>query len=192
MMIRRAHVMMILSLVSLLALAACGGGSESADAGRSEASASGAAAGAQIGGQPGQTAPDFELDRVAGGGSLSLSSLRGKVVMVDFWDTWCGPCRVALPHLQALDNDYGDDLIVVGIAMGRYGRDNVRQFIEQNNLTMEMVLFNQDMQLLQNFGGIEGIPTTILIDRDGVVVERWIGGHGKAVYETAVRKALGV
>ncbi len=60
-----------------------------------------------------------------------MSSLRGKAVIVDFWDTWCPPCIKALPHLQELSVTYGDDLVVVAVALGREGEDKVRAFTRE-------------------------------------------------------------
>jgi peroxiredoxin len=166
--------------MSLAAIAACGSqdGSESGSATNQRA------------GEKGSTAPDFALERVEGG-TLSLSSLRGKAVIVDFWDTWCPPCRKALPDLQEISDEYGPDLVVVGVAMAQEGKDKVRAFTRKHGLTFEMVLFNQDPELIRAFGGIRSIPTTFLIDHEGVIREKWVGAAPKSAYEKAVRGVLG-
>ena len=138
----------------------------------------------------GSQAPDFTLKRIEGG-ELQLSSLRGKAVVVDFWDTWCPPCIKALPHLQELSETYSDDLVVVGVAMGREGEEKVRAFVKKHGLTFTMVLFDNDPQLISDFGGIQSIPTTFLIDGDGVIREKWVGAFGKAEYERAIRSVIG-
>ena len=138
----------------------------------------------------GSMAPDFTLKKI-NGGELQLSSLRGKAVIVDFWDTWCPPCRKALPHLQELSETYSDDLVVVGVALGREGEDKVRAYTKEHGLTFEMVMFNNDTKLINDFGGIQSIPTTFLIDADGVIQEKWVGGFGKETYENAVKTVLG-
>jgi peroxiredoxin len=149
-----------------------------------------AAPAAAVAGGKGSPAPDFTLKKLSGG-ELQLSSLRGKAVILDFWDTWCPPCKKALPHLQELSETYSDDLVVVGVAMGREGEDKVRSFTKAKGLTFEMVLFNNDMNLIKNYGGFQSIPTTFLIDEDGVVREKWVGAFSKAEYERALKEVLG-
>ncbi len=142
-----------------------------------------------VGGRPGQQAPDFELKRLAGG-VLNLHQLRGKVVLLDFWDTWCGPCRIALPHLQALSTEYPGDLVVVGVAMAQEGEQKVRQYVTSQKLTFEMVLYSQESSIVQDLGGMRGIPTTYLIGADGVIINKWVGAKPKATYEKAVLAAI--
>ena len=141
-------------------------------------------------GTKGSPAPDFTLKRLDGS-DLQLSSLRGKAVIIDFWDTWCPPCKAAMPHFQALSEQYADEVVVVGVALGREGEAKVRKFAADYGITFEMVMFNNDPDLIQAFGGIQSIPTTFLVDADGVIREKWIGGHGKAVYEQGIKNLLG-
>ena len=178
-----------LALVALLGLtlvAGCGGGEENSAA----ADAGGAPAGTAFGSTEGSVAPDFTLPRLAGG-ELSLSQFRGKAVIVDFWDTWCPPCRRALPHLQELSQTYAGDLVVIGVAFGQEGEQKVRSYTAENGLTFEMVLFQESSSILQDFGGIQSIPTTFLIDRDGVIRKKWVGAADKDAYEAAIVAAIG-
>jgi len=168
-------------LLSALALAGCG----SADDKGAQADAS------QVGGEVGNLAPDFTLPRVNGGEPLTLSSLKGKTVLVDFWDTWCPPCREALPHLQELSLTYSEDLVVVGLALGQEGAVKVKDFTNKHGLTFEMVIWDDDQELIKSFGGIEAIPTTFLIDADGVIQKKWEGATTKAGYEAAIKKVIG-
>ena len=180
-----------LGLLLTLSLAAgCGSktGTDSRE-GQSSGQANVAAVAEGVGSNPGDIAPDFTLKRLDGS-DLNLASLRGKVVIVDFWDTWCPPCRRAMPHLQELSETYGDDLVVVGVAFGREGADKVRSYTRENELTFEMVLFEQSSSILTDFGGIQSIPTTFLIGADGVIREKWVGGNEKRVYEQAVIAAI--
>jgi len=181
----RSTMLKITLVLLAVTLASCGRDDQES------ASTSGAtgsdAASAQIGGQVGNTAPAFTLARI-GGGDLSLVDLRGKVVLVDFWATWCPPCRMAMPHLQELSQEYADQLVVVGISMDQGGARVVEPFVAKEQLTFEVVL--QDNKVVQQFGGIMSIPTTFLIDQDGRIVGKWIGYQTKAVYEGAIKKAL--
>jgi peroxiredoxin len=168
-------------LLSALVLTGCGSGDDNG----AQADAS------QVGGEVGNQAPDFTLPRVNGADSLTLSSLKGKVVLVDFWDTWCPPCREALPHLQELSLAYSEDLVVVGLALGQEGDAKVKAFTEKHGLTFEMVVWDKDQKLIDSFGGIEAIPTTFLIDADGVIQKKWEGATTKAGYEAAIKKVIG-
>ena len=181
-----------LTLILILALAliaGCGSDTENDTEAETYGQVSATAAVA-VGSTPGAMAPDFTLKNLAGG-NLTLSDLRGKAVIVDFWDTWCPPCRKALPHLEELSQTYGDDLVVVGVAFGREGEAKVNAYIQAHNLTFEMVLFEETSTILTDFGGIQSIPTTFLIDANGVIVEKWVGGLDKATYEKAVVATIG-
>ena len=145
-----------------------------------------------VGAAKGNLAPNFNLKKIDGG-QLELSSLKGKAVLIDFWDTWCPPCRKALPHLQEISDAYAGDLVVVGVAMGRDGEDKVRAYVQDNNLTFEFVLADAPQYtVMRDFGGVQSIPTTFLVDRDGVIQNIWTGAMPKAEYEKAVRTVLGV
>lgn len=172
-----------------LALPGCGSDAEQADV-AADNTATEAQVSPPVAAGKGSMAPDFTLQKI-NGGELQLSSLRGKAVIVDFWDTWCPPCRKALPHLQELSETYSDDLVVVGVALGREGVDKVRAYTKDHGLTFEMVLLNNNSKLVNDFGGIPSIPTTFLIDADGIIQEKWVGAFGKETYEKAVITVLG-
>lgn len=170
-----------LIVILLAAVAGCG----SRDQGGAAAGGTAAAVAAK-----GAPAPDFTLEKV-GGGTIHLADLRGRAVIVDFWDTWCPPCRRALPHLQELDNEFGDRLDVVGVAFGRDGKDAVAKFLTAHNLTFPCALMDPDYATARAYGGLQSIPTTFLIDPEGVVRDIWVGGYDKATYEVAVKQVLG-
>ena len=143
-----------------------------------------------VGSAVGNLAPEFDLERIDGG-QLKLSELRGQAVLIDFWDTWCPPCREAMPHLQALSVQYEDELEVVGVAIGRDGKAAVAKFVQDRGLTFPVVLIDQQYQTAQDFGGIQSIPTTILVDGDGIIRHVWVGGQTKHAYEQVIRQVLG-
>ena len=174
-------------LLLMLVLAGCGGADDS-DQPATGATADAAATPAVFG--KGSPAPEFRLEKVDGG-QLAYADLRGKVVLIDFWDTWCPPCRAALPHLQELSEQYAGRAEVVGIALGRDGKAKVAAFIQQQGLTFPMVLADSEYEIVKAFGGVSSIPTSFLINADGVIVEKWIGGQSKAEYERGIRAALG-
>jgi len=140
----------------------------------------------------GTQAPDFTLSDLEGG-EVSLSSLRGKVVFIDFWATWCPPCRESLPHTQSLsqhERAKSGDLVVLAVN-AQEAPDKVKKFMQDNNYSFR-VLLDKDGKVLDSFK-VRGIPTFVLIDREGKVAWVQVGfgpGTEKAL-EEAVSKALG-
>ena len=133
-------------------------------------------------------APDFTLPQM-GGGSFTLSSLSGKVVILDFWATWCGPCRVEIPDFISLQEDYGDrGLEVVGISLDRDKEAVVGPFVEKMGMNYTIVFGDRDVT--QRYGGIRGIPTTFLLDRSGNIVKKWVGVTSKETFENEIKKLL--
>jgi thiol-disulfide isomerase/thioredoxin len=133
-----------------------------------------------VGGRPGNLAPDFALADL-NGQVVRLSDLRGNVVLVDFWATWCGPCKAALPHLQEIHNMYGDKgVTIVAIAMDNSGAKIVRPFVDKQKLSFKVVLPSDEID--RKFGGIRGLPTTFIIAPDGTVYKRYMGYQRKEVF----------
>jgi cytochrome c biogenesis protein CcmG/thiol:disulfide interchange protein DsbE len=138
-------------------------------------------------------APEFALSNVAGG-TLRLSDLRGKVVLLDFWATWCGPCRAGIPHLNELYKaNKGKGLEVVGISVDRgqgavSGLEVVRNFTQK--MPIEYSLVMADGATVRAYGGIQSIPTAFLVDRAGRVRKRYVGLQPQQVFEHDVKELL--
>lgn len=189
--VMRKVLFLTLTVSFVLALsltAGCGSKTEADSKGASGVDTSGLVTGASVG----NLAPDFKLENI-NGGSIELSSLKGKVVIIDFWDTWCPPCKRAMPTLQQLSQSYEGDLVIVGVALGRDGVAKVRSFVEEKGLTFQFALADAPQYtVLRDYGGVQSIPTTFLVDRDGVIRNIWTGEMPQATYEGAIRTALGV
>jgi thiol-disulfide isomerase/thioredoxin len=113
----------------------------------------------------------------------------GKVVIVDFWDTWCGPCKMEIPHFIELYSQYrGKGLEIVGVAFGRNGKDAVKQFTQQNGMNYTSTLFNEEAQKM--FGAPQAIPTTYIIDQQGNVVDKVVGYRDKSYFEAKIKSLL--
>ncbi len=113
----------------------------------------------------------------------------GKVVIVDFWDTWCGPCRKEIPHFVELYSQYqGKGLEIVGVAFGRQGKDAVRKFGDDMGINYTSTLFNEEAQKI--FGAPNSIPTTFIIDQNGEIVEKVVGYRDKAFFEGKIKSLL--
>lgn len=134
-------------------------------------------------------APDFEA-KALDGKTLRLSGLRGKVVLLDFWATWCGPCEETIPHLLELYRLHGArGLEIVGISVDDTDSD-VPPFVAQHGMRYPVVV-DSDKDLLELYG-VRSIPTSVLVDREGRIRGRWLGSGDEVEreLEAAVLKLL--
>jgi cytochrome c biogenesis protein CcmG/thiol:disulfide interchange protein DsbE len=137
-------------------------------------------------------APAFTLERLDGEGELALSSLRGKAVVLNFWASWCIPCKEEAPHLEEVWQDKrADGLVVVGLDAKDFRRD-ARSFAERFDLTFPIV-FDGAGSTLSDWG-VTGFPETFVIDRQGRVVESFVGAvnsdEDRARLRAATERAL--
>jgi len=144
-------------------------------------------AAAPVPGEVGARMPEFRLKDTSGR-EVSSEDFRGKVLLVDFWATWCEPCKVEMPCFQDLQNRYGDrGLAVVGIALDS-DPVAVERFAKQLGVQYTLLLTAPEVE--RQFGGILGIPTTFLIDRHRVVRKKTIGFEYKEAFETRLKEIL--
>jgi len=135
-----------------------------------------------------QKAPDFTL-RSADGKTYQLSKLQGKVVVVNFWATWCGPCRREIPDFIEVFRKYqGEGLEIVGISLDQGGWNDVTPFLKQNKINYPVVL--GDDKISEEYGGINAIPTTFIIDKNGYIVDTHVGMMSKAQLEAKIKQLL--
>lgn len=132
------------------------------------------------------SAPGFTLTDLHGS-NVSLSDFRGKVVILDFWATWCPPCKREIPDFITLQSQYGPrGLQIVGIALDEPGK--VREFALANGMNYPVLMGTDNVAAL--YGGIEGIPTTFIVDRNGNIMNRFVGFTSKEEFEAEINKLL--
>ena len=127
----------------------------------------------------------------ASGKMLSLSSYSGKVVILDFWATWCPPCRKGIPDLIELKKKFKDKIEIIGLSvdeMSRNTKSKVVPFIKEYGINYPIVY--ADMKVVQGYGGINSIPTSFIIDKKGNVVQKHVGLVPKKTLEQEINKAL--
>lgn len=136
----------------------------------------------------GSAAPDFNLP-VLGGGEASLSALKGKVVVVNFWATWCPPCLVEMPVLNGLYETYREQGVeVLGLSLDEEGLPITKPFVEKLNVSYPIV--EADRKTYQAYGNVLTIPHTFVIDREGTVSKRFVNNQTKDAFEAAIKAAL--
>ena len=132
-------------------------------------------------------APDFTLSDMHGN-EVSLSDFKGNIVIINFWATWCGPCRFEIPDLIDLQEKYNGDLVVLGVSLDYDGPSVVPQFAERLGISYPVLYGNG--QVAHRYGGVTGIPTTFVIDRDLNVYKRYIGYRPQTVFEKDIQDLI--
>lgn len=129
-------------------------------------------------------APDFAL-KDADGATVRLSDYRGKVVLLNFWATWCGPCKIEIPWFIQFEKQYKDQgFAVLGVSMDEDGWKVVKPYIEQHKLNYPVLLGDEDVS--KTYGGIDTLPTTLLIDREGRMASLHLGLDTRDEYQKEI------
>ena len=135
-----------------------------------------------------KTVPDFTLTDVEGK-EFHLADTNGTVRLVDFWATWCAPCREEIPMFKDLHAAYGPKgFHLVGIAMDDEGVSVVKPFVDENKLPYPTLIGNS--AVAESFGPLVGLPSAFLIDRNGKIVDSWVGAVPRSVLEKRIQSLL--
>lgn len=136
----------------------------------------------------GSVAPAWKLQDLDGK-TVSSEDFKGKVVILDFWATWCGPCRAEIPGLIDLQAKYQKQgLVVIGISLDEGGVETVKPFVKKAGLNYAVTLADNKVQ--QAFGGVDAIPLTFVIDRQGRIVTKHLGLTEKDEFEAEIKPLL--
>src|SRR5579863_3837521 len=136
-----------------------------------------------------KAAPDFSLKDV-NGHTVKLSDYKGKVVLLNFWATWCGPCKIEIPWFKEFETTYKNQgFAVLGVAMDDEGWEAVKPYLAEKAVNYRVVVGNEQVSLL--YGDVESLPTTFVIDREGRVASVHIGLVSKGDYTNEIKQLLG-
>jgi peroxiredoxin len=170
--LRRSHILVVCALA---ALTACYNGEEPVSKGLKPV-------------EKRNPAPDFAL-KDSTGTQLRLADLKGKVVLLNFWATWCGPCRTEIPMLIELEKKFRDrGFAVVGVAMDDDGWSVVKPYMEKSRINYRMIL--GDPSMADHYGGVDSIPQTFVIDREGRISAVHLGVIRKKEYIDEIEQLL--
>lgn len=134
-------------------------------------------------------APDFKLDSLEGK-PISLAAARGKVVLLDFWATWCGPCRAEVPDLIELQEKYKGRLQIIALTVDEDDPAYVQKVVAQSGINYPVAMSPPEVR--KNYGGIAALPTVFVLDTLGRVVQKHEGLRDPDLYETEIRALLGL
>jgi thiol-disulfide isomerase/thioredoxin len=141
-----------------------------------------------VGDVRGITAPNFELATLDGQ-RVKLSDYRGKAVLLNFWATWCGPCKIETPWLVQLQNQYGPQgLQIIGVEAGDDGKEDIEKFVKDMGINYPILIGKESVG--DAYGGVPALPETFFIGRDGKIVDKSMGLHGRAEIEDSIKEAL--
>ncbi len=133
-------------------------------------------------------APGWQLQSIEGK-TVKLSDYKGKVVVLNFWATWCPPCREEIPDLVSLQKQYAaQGLVVLGVSMDQGGPAKVASFAKKYGVNYPVVM--GDEKTSEAYGGIQVLPTTFIIDRKGNIVDGLQGGADRAGFEEKIKPVL--
>ena len=134
-------------------------------------------------------APEFSL-KDANGQTVRLADYRGKVVLLDFWATWCGPCKVEIPWFMEFEKEFKDQgFAVLGVSMDEDGWSAIKPYVQNMKMNYRVLLGNDAISTA--YGGLDSLPTTLLIDREGGIASTHVGvSMGKEEFKDAIVKLL--
>jgi thiol-disulfide isomerase/thioredoxin len=134
-------------------------------------------------------APDFKLTGLDGK-PLTLAGSKGKVTLLNFWATWCGPCRAEIPDLVELQNKYKDRLQILGLVVDDDDQDTIKKFVAEFSINYPVAIAGNDIRF--QYGGIAALPTSFVLDAEGRIVQKHEGLRDPVLYETEIRSLLGL
>jgi cytochrome c biogenesis protein CcmG/thiol:disulfide interchange protein DsbE len=176
-------------VVCALLLSACGSREGKTSAKVDEKPAAGKPAQFDLNSAVGQSAPGFKL-KDADGQTVRFVDYKGKVVLLDFWATWCGPCKVEIPWFMNFEREFKDrGFAVVGVSMDEDGWKAIKPYVQNMKMNYRVLLGDDDVSTA--YGGLDSLPTTLLIDRQGRIASVHVGvSQGEEEFKNAIVQLL--
>ena len=137
----------------------------------------------------GKAAPLHFTLKDMNGVDVKLASFKGKVILLNFWATWCGPCKAEIPSLVELQAQYGDDLVVLGFSVDD-PVEKMRPYAEEYKINYPLLVGNGREDVQEAFGPLYGIPVSVIIDREGRIAKKHSGIASKAQFEREIKSLL--
>jgi cytochrome c biogenesis protein CcmG/thiol:disulfide interchange protein DsbE len=135
-----------------------------------------------------KAAPEFSL-KDADGRTVTLADYKGKVVLLNFWATWCGPCRIEIPWFVEFEQKYKDrGFAVLGVSMDEEGWEVVKPYIEKSKVNYRMLMGNDSIAAM--YGGVDSLPTTFVLDAAGRIASTHVGLVSRSDYENEIVQLL--
>ena len=134
-------------------------------------------------------APAFKLSTLDGK-PLSLADYKNKVILLNFWATWCGPCRAEIPDLVELQDKYKDQLQIIGLVVDDEDEDAVKKFAQRYGINYPIAMATDEVR--SEYGGIPALPTSFVLDGEGRLVQKHEGLRDPVLYEVEIRSLLGM
>lgn len=135
-----------------------------------------------------KSAPEFSL-KDAHGRVVKLSDYKGKVVLLNFWATWCGPCKIEIPWFIDFEQKFKDrGFAVLGVSMDEDGWEAVKPYIEKQKVNYRVVVASDEVADL--YGGVSSLPTSFVLDRQGKIADVHVGLVSKSVYQNEIEQLL--
>jgi cytochrome c biogenesis protein CcmG/thiol:disulfide interchange protein DsbE len=169
---------MIVSMVAILGMFGCGNGSGHSNGNDNTDRQSNSQ----------NRAYEFQLETLKGK-TITLDDYKGKVLILNIWDTWCPPCRAEIPDFIELYDEYQNKNVeILGVAAGRNGKNAVVDFVKEYKINYPIAIGSSD--IFQGFGGVRSIPTTFIIDKKGNIVEKIVGLRPKEMFENKINSLI--
>jgi peroxiredoxin len=138
----------------------------------------------------GRAAPMHFTLKDMDGADVQLASFKGKVVVLNFWATWCGPCKAEIPDLVSLQEQYRDDLVVLGISVDDTP-EKMRPYAEEFKINYPLLVGNGRDDVQNAYGPLWGIPVSVIIDREGRIAKKHSGIASREQFEREIRPLIG-
>ena len=197
--LRISLILLILSVLLAVFLSSCDNDSDTDDSSADTENPSGYTPDPDfvqppLGFTVGKTAFSWKLPLVDGSGSVSISDMRGKVVVINFWGTWCNPCKSELPHFNELADEYADSVVFLTVH-SVYQNDSAAEYITENFPDSKMIFAYDEVgtptldKYFGLLGGTSSYPRTLVLDKNGVITFVWDGIVSKSTLETEITNA---